>query len=228
MEKDCKLWYAVWEMAGGEIKMARYIQDVVLYKPTDFVVFMMNDFLFKNSFSLSTWKKEPVYRAGDAVIEGYQYLKWYYDGCTLHVEAWISGGGIIGAARRSLELETGLEYGTRKEPFLLELEQLFDLMRQELAPPAGMAQPIPVLTVDNGKYTKSAFVMGLCSVLFGLPLPFLGLPLSFTGAGRARRAKNADKTGMAAAGRVLCFVGMLLSMIGLMGYLLIASRYTGY
>ena len=105
--------------------MARYMQDVVLYKPTDFVVFMMNDFLYKNSFTLSKWKKEPVYRAGDAVIEGYQYLKWYYDGCTLHVEAWISGGGIIGAARRSLEMETGLEYGARKEPFLLELEQLF-------------------------------------------------------------------------------------------------------
>ena len=144
------------------------------------------------------------------------------------MEAWISWCVIILSEMSYLELETVLEYGTRKEPFLLELEQLFDLMRQELAQPAGMAQPIPVLTVDNGKYTKSAFVMGLCSVLFGLPLPFLGLPLSFTGAGRARRAKNADKTGMAAAGRVLCFVGMLLSMIGLMGYLLIASRYAGY
>ncbi|MDE5802477.1 MAG: hypothetical protein K2I22_06125 [Lachnospiraceae bacterium] len=208
--------------------MGRYIQDVVLYKPTDFVVFMMNDFLSKNSFHLSTWKKEPVYRAGDAVIEGYQYLKWYYDGCTLHVEAWISGGGIIGAARRSFEIETGLEYGARKEPFLLELEQLFDLMRQELAPPVGIAQPIPVLTVDNSQYAKSAFVMGLCSVIFGLPLPFFGVPLSFTGAGRARRAKNSNKAGMAAAGRVLCFIGMLLSVIGLMGYLVIASRYTRY
>lgn len=209
--------------------MGRYIQDVVLYKPTDFVVFMMNDFLSKNSFRLSTWKKEPVYRAGDAVIEGYQYLKWYYDGCTLHVEAWISGGGIIGAARRSFEIETGLEYyGARKEPFLLELEQLFELMRQELVPPVGIAQPITVLTVDNSQYAKSAFAMGLCSVIFGLPIPFFGVILSFTGAGWARRAKNSNKAGMAAAGRVLCFIGMLLSVIGLMGYLVIASRYAGY
>lgn len=213
--------------SGMESKMARYIQDVVLYKPTDFVVFMMNDFLFKNSFSLSTWKKEPVYRAGDALIEGYQYLKWYYDGCTLHVEAWVSGGGIIGAARRSFELETGLEYGTRKEPFLLELEQLFDLMRQELAPPMGIAQPVPVLTVDNSKYVNSAFAMGLCSVILGLPLPFLGLPLSFTGTGRARRGRRSGKAGLAAAGRILCFIGMLLSVAGLMGYLVIASRYAG-
>lgn len=65
--------------------MARYMQDVVLYKPTDFVVFMMNDFLYKNSFTLSKWKKEPVYRAGDAVIEGYQYLKWYYEIGRAHV-----------------------------------------------------------------------------------------------------------------------------------------------
>lgn len=211
-------------MAGGG-KMARYIQDVVLYKPTDFVVFMMNDFLTKNSFHLSTWKKEPVYRAGDAVIEGYQYLKWYYDGCTLHVEAWISGCGIIGAARRSFEMETGLEYGARKEPFLLELEQLFDLMRQELNPPAGMAQPVPVLTVDNSKYAKSAFAMGLGSTLLGLPIPFLGLAFSITGTGRARRAKNSDKAGLATAGRILCAVGMVLSMIGLLGYLAIYARY---
>lgn len=207
--------------------MARYIQDVVLYKPTDFVVFMMNDFLYKNSFTLSKWKKEPVYRAGDAVIEGYQYLKWYYDGCTLHVEAWISGGGIIGAARRSFEMETGLEYGARKEPFLLELEQLFDLMRQEIVPSA-IGQPVPVLTVDNSKYANKAFAMGLCSVLFGFLLPFLGLPLCVTGAGCARRGKIAGRTGLAAAAKVLCYVGLLLSVIGLLGYLMIASRYAYY
>lgn len=208
--------------------MARYIQDVVLYKPTDFVVFMMNDFLYKNSFTLSKWKKEPVYRAGDAVIEGYQYLKWYYDGCTLHVEAWISGGGIIGAARRSLEIETDLEYGTSKAFFLLELEQLFELMRQEIVPPAGIGQPVPVLTVDNSKYADKAFAMGLCSVLFGLPVPFLGLALCMTGAGWARRGKIAGRTGLAAAAKVLCYVGLLLSVMGLLGYLMIASRYVQY
>lgn len=213
---------------GKEAGMARYIQDVVLYKPTDFVVFMMNDFLCKNSFTLSKWKKEPVYRAGDAVIEGYQYLKWHYDGCTLHVEAWISGGGIIGAARRSFEMETDLVYGARKDPFLLELEQLFDLMRQEIVPPAGIGQPVPVLTVDNSKYVNTAFAMGLCSVLFGLLLPFLGLPLSVTGAGRARRGRKTGRAGLAAAAKVLCYIGLLLSVIGLFGYLMIASRYAYY
>lgn len=205
--------------------MARYIQDVVLYKPADFVIFMMNDFLSKNSFRLSTWKKEPVYRAGDAVMEGYQYLQWYYDGCTLHVEAWVSGRGIWGAALRSFETETGLEYNGHKDPFLIELEQLFDLMRQELKPPAGPAQPVPVLTVDNGKYTKSAFAMGLCSALSGLLIPLLGFPLSITGAGRARRAQNSDETGLAVAGRILCAVGLALSLIGAMGYLVIVSQY---
>lgn len=214
---------------GMEAEMARYVQDVVLYKPADFVIFMMQDFLSKNSFTLSKWKREPVYRAGDAVIEGYQYLRWYYDGCTLHVEAWMSGGGILGAARRALELEAGLEYyHGRKEPFLLELEQLFSLMQQPVAPPAGGMQPIPVMTVDNSRHVNAAFAMGLCSVLLGLPLPFLGLPLSITGARRARRGKNSSKAKLASAGWVLCSIGLLLSCIGFAVYLALFSRYRGY
>ena len=33
--------------------MARYVRDLVLNKPDDFVQFMMNDFLRKNSFVMS-------------------------------------------------------------------------------------------------------------------------------------------------------------------------------
>ena len=38
--------------------MARYVRDLVLNKPDDFVQFMMNDFLRKNSFVMSDWKGE--------------------------------------------------------------------------------------------------------------------------------------------------------------------------
>lgn len=33
--------------------MARYIKDVTLNKPDDFVAFIMNDYLQKNSFAMS-------------------------------------------------------------------------------------------------------------------------------------------------------------------------------
>ena len=55
--------------------MARYVRELVLNKPDDFVSFMMNDYLQKNKFSMSDWKGEPAYRAGDAMMEGYKYLK---------------------------------------------------------------------------------------------------------------------------------------------------------
>ena len=71
--------------------MARYVRDLVLNKPDDFVQFMMNDYLQKNSFIMSEWKGEAAYRAGDAMMEGYKYLKWYYRDGVFHLEAWLKG-----------------------------------------------------------------------------------------------------------------------------------------
>ena len=56
--------------------MARFVQDLALNKPDDFVYFIMNDYLQKNGFVMSDWKGEPAYKAGDGVMEGYKYLKW--------------------------------------------------------------------------------------------------------------------------------------------------------
>ena len=54
--------------------MARYVKDLVLNKPEDFVTFIMNDYLQKNQFVVSEWKGEPAYRTGRIV----DYL--YYRG----------------------------------------------------------------------------------------------------------------------------------------------------
>ena len=60
--------------------MARYVKDLVLNKPEDFVTFIMNDYLQKNQFVVSRVER----RAGlpdrkNALIEGYKYLKWSYE-----------------------------------------------------------------------------------------------------------------------------------------------------
>ena len=75
--------------------MARFTRDLVLNKPDDFVQFIMNDFLQKNQFEMSDWKGEAAYRAGDAMVEGFKYLKWSYNGGVFHLEAWLKsvGGG---------------------------------------------------------------------------------------------------------------------------------------
>ena len=103
-------------------KVARYTQDVVLNKPDDFVYFMMNDYLQKNGFSMSDWKGEPAYRAGDGFFEGYKYMKWSYANGVFHLEAWLKGtfGGEMG-------LDGFVGY-MMKKPFKDNLTQLISLL----------------------------------------------------------------------------------------------------
>ena len=71
--------------------MAKYVKELVLNKPDDFVQFIMEDYLRKNSFIMADWKGEPAYRTGDAMMEGYKYLRWYYGNGVFHLEAWMKG-----------------------------------------------------------------------------------------------------------------------------------------
>ena len=64
--------------------MARFIRDLELNKPTEFVTFAMNDYLTKNKFKPYNYKGEEVFRAGDAMLEGFKYIKWAYDGSNFH------------------------------------------------------------------------------------------------------------------------------------------------
>ena len=140
--------------------MARYVKDLVLNKPEDFVTFIMNDYLQKNQFVVSEWKGEPAYRTGDALIEGYKYLKWSYENGTLHLEAWM---------KSTFGKEMGLDGfvgALQKKPYREGIEQLFHVLEQAI-PEVGMnemtgqqgmngangqpkSQPVPVKTVDIG------------------------------------------------------------------------------
>ena len=40
--------------------MARYVKDITLNKPDDFVAFIVNDYLQKNKFVMSDWHGEPA------------------------------------------------------------------------------------------------------------------------------------------------------------------------
>ena len=106
--------------------MARYVKDIVLNKPDDFVQFIMNDFLQKNQFQPGQWKGEPAYCTGNALVEGVRYLKWSYSDGKFHLEAWLQGtmggewdlDGFVGIAM--------------KKPYKSSLEQLFDVLQQQI------------------------------------------------------------------------------------------------
>lgn len=215
--------------------MARYINNLLLNKPADFVAFMMNDYLQKNGFSMADYKGQPAYRAGDPMLEGYKFIIWGYDGSTLHVEAWLKGpfGG---------EMDfTGFVAALQKKPFRESLEQLFYLMNQPLpgewaggqpaaAPygqPAGMpggapnaqpgsypsGAPVPVQTVDNSGPAVWALVFGVLSVLTCLFLPYFSIIFSVLGVNKARLSGGSSKAGVAKIGQVLSIIGAAIAAV---------------
>lgn len=189
--------------------MARYSKDLVLNKPEEFVTFMMNDYLQKNQFSMSDWKGEPAYRAGDAMMEGYKYLSWSYTDGTLHLEAWLKGttGG-------EWDLD-GFVGCVQKKPYKESLEQLFTALQQDIPEgqsPEGAVQAVPVQTVDNSKAATMALVLGIFSVLF-VWIPILSIVFAAIGFSRARMGSGSSKAQTAKIGKILCIIGAVIAVI---------------
>lgn len=211
--------------------MARYVKDLTLNKPDDFVAFIMNDYLQKNKFAMSDWNGEPAYRAGDAMVEGFKYLKWSYANGVLHLEAWLKG-----TAGGEWDLD-GVVGALMKKPYKSSLEQLFVVLQQEIPaqgagtavpqgniPPQGQAdpqgnippqaQPIQVKTTDNTGAATIALVLGILSVVLGIFIPLAGIILGVIGISQARMGSGSSKANLAKAGRVLSIIGICLSALG--------------
>lgn len=201
--------------------MAKYVKELVLNKPDDFVQFIMDDFLRKNSFVMADWKGEPAYRAGDAVMEGYKYLRWYYRDGIFHLEAWMKGtfggewnlNGFVGCLQ--------------KKPYRESLEQLFAALQQPLSVPQGtmpgnqsgmpgqqgMPNVVPVHTVDNSGAATMGLVFGILSIVFAFIIPLVGILLACLGFSRARMGAGSRKSGQAKAGKILCIIGIIAAIV---------------
>lgn len=189
--------------------MARYVKELVLNQPGDFVQFIMNDYLQKNGFVMSDWKGEPAYRAGDPALEGYKYLKWGYTNGVFHLEAWMKGtfGG-------EWNLE-GFVGSLQKKPYRESLEQLCGLLKQPLPQGQQMPQgyPIPVQTVDNTGAATMALVFGILSAVTAFLIPIVGILLGCLGFARARMGAGSSKAGQAKIGKILCIIGIVASIV---------------
>lgn len=191
--------------------MARFTKDLTLNKPDGFVEFVMNDYLQKNQFSMNEWKGEPAYRAGDAMMEGYKFLKWSYEGGVLHVEAWLRGN--LG---REWNLD-GFVGCLQKKPYKESLEQLFTVLQQDI--PEGEENPgtntvsVPVQTVDNSSAATQGLVFGIFSVVFSFIIPLLGILFACLGFARSRMGSGSSKAKQANIGKVLSIIGMVISIV---------------
>lgn len=200
--------------------MARFVRDLALNKPDDFVAFIMNDYLQKNQFIMSDWHGEPAYRAGDAMVEGFKYLKWNYQNGVFHLEAWLQG-----TFGKEMNLD-GFVGSLNKKPYKESLEQLFAVLQQPL-PNQGMQpnmqgnpnmqyqyqQPIPVQTVDNTGAAKMALVFGIISLILAFIAPLFAIVFGCVGVARARMGAGSSKAGMAKTGKILCIIGMVIAAV---------------
>ncbi len=203
--------------------MARYTQDVVLNRPDDFVSFMMNDYLQKNSFSMSDWKGTPAYRRGDGFLEGFRYLTWNYTNGTLHLEAWLKGpfGG-----EHDLK---GFWGWAVKAGYRSSLEELIRLLHQDIpqaaaapsASPEGTAPSdsapvqnvVTVQTSNNAGLATASLILGIVSILTGCPIPILGFMCGIFAIICYRSSKCSTRAGQAKAGRICGIVGMCVAGI---------------
>lgn len=217
--------------------MARYTRDVTLNKPADFVQFMVNDYLQKQAFSLIDYKGEQVFRAGDAMIQGYRYLKWSYNNGIFHLEAWFKGtfGGENGL--------TGFVGSIPKRVYKDSLEQLITLLQQELpaqnaAAPVANAEGTPAMnadgtatvasapnvisvkTVDNTNAAIFTLATGILSILL-ICYPLLGVIFGCVAIANAKNALYSSKAGMAKAGKICGIIGISLNAVIWLAYIIL-------
>lgn len=205
--------------------MARYVQDVVLNKPDNFVFFIMDDFLQKNGFTLSDWRGEPAYRAGDPLLTGYRFLKYSYSNGVFHLEAWMKGtfGG-------EWDLE-GFVACAQKGPYKNNLQMLITTLQQPIPQQQPITQeqtgtpvpaPIPVQTVDNHKAAVLALVFGILSIVLSF-IPLFSLVFATLGFSQARMGECSSKSQLARAGKICCIVGLALAACAFVIYLFTVS-----
>lgn len=200
--------------------MARYVQDVVLNKPDNFVFYIVNDFLQKNGFVMSDWKGEPAYRTGDPMLAGYRYLKYSYTNGVFHLEAWMKGtfggewdlDGFVGCAQKGPYKENlNLLIQTLQQPLP---QQQSNMPSETSTQSAQTAQPapavIPVQTVDNQNAATLGLVFGILSIVLSC-IPILGLVFGILGLTQARMGQGSSKSSMAKTGKICAIVGLSLT-----------------
>ncbi len=210
--------------------MARYIREVKIDKPNDFVEFMVNDFLTKHGFKLVEFKGQMVYRAGGGWFEMPKFVLWGYQNGIFHMEAWMRNMWFPGLYGKENDL-TGFMGAIPKESFKKDVEQFLSLLFQTLPnqqngmPQQGQfnmqngmqqqGQPMPqtvyVQGVDTSRYANMALAFGIIGL--ALCWSFYGILFQILGIIYAKKGLSSVKKGRATAGLVCAVLGLVILVI---------------
>lgn len=194
--------------------MARYIREVQLNRPDEFVQYIMTDFLSKHNFKLVEFKGEKLYRSGDGFFEMAKFLTWGYQNGVFHVEAWTRNCWLPGVWGKENAL-TGFMGCIPKGAYKDDIEALIGLMFQPIEQNQGMnpnpQQPVYVRGVDTSRYAVLALSFSLIGLVLNCLNGLLGLLFGTLAIIYGKRAMNSEKKGMATAGFV---IGIIADVIG--------------
>lgn len=212
--------------------MARYIREVVLNRPGDFVQFIMTDFLSKHGFKLVEFKGEQVYRVGDGVVELPKFLTWGYRKGVFHIEVWTRSLWLPGVYGDENAL-TGVAGSVPKRAYKKDIEELIGLLFQpiyangpqgpDMQPQMNNQQPIYVKGADMAKYAGMAFVFALIGLATAFLLSFAGVFFGAFGFIYGNKAKNSSKNGMATAAVVISIIAWIVAAICGVGRIILLS-----
>lgn len=215
--------------------MSRYIRDIVLNQPEDFVEYMMNDYLTKEGFKLVNFKGEQVYRSGGGIFEMPKMIIWNYQNGVFHLEAWTRACWLPGVYGKESDM-SGFVGALPKQKFRDSIMELERLLQQPLPEYAhnpsqgtnmdsengtqnpGMNGSVPnqgtvyVQGVDTGRYAGFALGFSLAG-LAGLISPLIGVIFASVGIVYGKKALNGSKRGMAIAAMVIGIITMILSIL---------------
>lgn len=218
--------------------MARYIREVQINKPGDFVNYMVNDFLTKHGFQLVEFKGQQVFRAGGGMIEIPKFLVWSYQNGVFHIEAWTRNVWLPGVYGRENAM-TGFLAAVPKGIYKRDIEQLLQLLFQPIpgetgnapvsdAIPAqnitqgGAQRTVYVQGVDTSRYATMGMVMGIVGIVTSW-LWGVGIIFSIMGIIYGRKGQSSSNKGAATAGFVCGIIGTVLSAMMILFYVWIMA-----
>lgn len=216
--------------------MSRFMIDLPVNQPEEFVRFVSQDFFAKEGFELSRYKQETVWRKGMGLLTCPQFMKVEYRGGVVHLEAWMSQFALPGIYLGEMGV-TGVWGWAVKQTLKSRVDTLIGLLSQQVpvpqaaaaaapgapAPAAGQApaasapavpaaqQPIPVAVHDpRGKATAS-LVLGIVGLLAWLS-PMLGTVIGIIGIVMGTMGRKSTARGRATAGLVLSILTVVASV----------------